>query len=54
VVHEDPSGNLSARLRSGYVAIAEAEEDPISRSREFVRQLHRDSSEEFTKRELSE
>jgi hypothetical protein len=27
VVHEDPSGNLSARFRSGYVATDEAEED---------------------------
>jgi len=56
VVHEDPSGNLSARFRSGYVATDEAEEDPIGRSLEAVRQLHRGSSDEFTaaKREVFE
>jgi len=49
VVHEDRSGNLAARFSSGYVATDEGEEDPIGRSLEAVRQLHRDSSEEFTK-----
>ena len=48
VVDEDAGGNLSARFRSGYVATDESEEDPIGRSLEAVRQLHRDSSQEFT------
>ena len=32
VVYEDPAGNLTGRVRSGYVATYETEEDPIGRS----------------------
>jgi hypothetical protein len=46
VVHEDPAGNLTGRVRSGYVATYETEEDPIGRAVEAVRQLRRDSNAE--------
>ena len=39
VVLEDDAGNLTGRIRSGYVATDEEEDDPLDRAFEAVRQL---------------
>jgi hypothetical protein len=39
VVSEDDAGNLTGRVRSGYVATAEEEDDPLDRAFAAVRQL---------------
>lgn len=39
VVHEDEAGNLSGRIRSGYVATDEDEEQTMKRAIEAVREL---------------
>jgi hypothetical protein len=40
VVREDDAGNLSGRIRSGYVATEENEEQTLARALEAVRELH--------------
>ena len=42
VVWEDNAGNLTGRIRSGYVATDEEEDDPLDRAFEAVRQLRQD------------
>jgi hypothetical protein len=44
VVLEDNAGNLSGRIRSGYVATDEAEEETLARAFETVRQLRQGPS----------
>jgi hypothetical protein len=39
VVLEDDAGNLTGRVRSGYVATPDEEDDPLDRALEAVRQL---------------
>ena len=44
IVHQDPSGSLSARIRSGYVLKDEIEEEVIAGALEAVRRLHQNSN----------
>ena len=44
VVFEDDAGNLSGRLRSGYVATDENEEQIVARALEVVRELRQGSN----------
>ena len=44
VVLEDDAGNLSGRLRSGYVATDENEEQTVARALEVVRELRQGSN----------
>lgn len=44
VVLEDNAGNLSGRIRSGYVATDENEEETLARAVETVRQLRQGPS----------
>ncbi len=39
VIHEDEGGNLSGRIRSGYVATDEDQEETMQRAIEAVREL---------------
>jgi hypothetical protein len=44
VVIEDNAGNLSGRLRSGYVATGEDGEETVARALEAVHELHQRSN----------
>ena len=44
VVVEDGAGNLSGRLRSGYVATDQNEKQIVERALEVVRELRQDSN----------
>lgn len=43
-VREDDGGNLSGRLRSGYVETGESEGQTLARALEAVRELHQDAN----------
>ena len=43
-VHEDKAGNLSGRLRSGYIVSEGSEGEAVTRALEAVRGLRRDHS----------
>lgn len=43
-VSEDDVGNLSGRLRSGYVETDESEREALARAVEAVRELHQDAN----------
>jgi hypothetical protein len=44
VVLEDDAGNLTGRVRSGYVATSNEEDDPLDRAFTAVRQLRQGSN----------
>lgn len=44
VVLEDDAGNLTGRVRSGYVATSDEEDDPLDRAFTAVRQLRQGSN----------